>query len=80
MNLTSCVLPAQEEGDVEEGGEVGEELEGEHLDGEALLCGSKRASFLWSRWRTSQSSSTRDWKLQDGPGRNRPEEALNPKR
>lgn len=39
-------LPAQEEGHVEEGGEVGEELEGEHLDREALLCGSKRSRFL----------------------------------
>lgn len=41
-------LPAEKEGHVEEGGEVGEELEGEHLDREALLSGSKRARFLCS--------------------------------
>lgn len=41
-------LPAEKEGHVEEGGEVGEELEGEHLDREALLRGSKRPCFLCS--------------------------------
>lgn len=39
-------LPAKEKGYVEEGGEIGEELEGEHLDGETLFCGSKRPCFL----------------------------------
>lgn len=42
-------LPAEKEGHVEEGGEVGEELEGEHLDGEALLRGSERSRLLYLR-------------------------------
>lgn len=42
----TLVLPAKKEGHVEEGREIGEELEGEHLDCEALLRGSKRARFL----------------------------------
>ena len=35
----SMFSPAKKKGDVEEGGEVGEELEGEHLHCETLLCG-----------------------------------------
>lgn len=35
------LLPAKKKGYVEEGGEIGEELEGEHLDCETLFCGSK---------------------------------------
>lgn len=42
-------LPAEKEGHVKEGGEVGEELEGEHLHGEALLRGSKRSRLLYLR-------------------------------
>lgn len=49
-------LPAQKEGHVEEGGEVGEELEGEHLDREALLRGSKRSGFLYGRDTSCQAS------------------------
>lgn len=50
-------LPAEKEGHVEEGGEVGEELEGEHLDREALLRGSKRSCFLYSRDTSCQGSA-----------------------
>lgn len=39
--FTILFLPAKEKGDIEEGGEIGEELKGEHLDRETLLCGSK---------------------------------------
>ena len=47
--------PAEEKGHVEEWGEVGEELEGEHLDSETLLCGSEWSDFLW--WRKTDLRS-----------------------
>lgn len=40
LRLQSACLPAQEERCVDEGGEEGEELEGEHLDCEAALLTS----------------------------------------
>lgn len=54
--MTTLSLPAQKEGHVEERGEVGEELEGEHLDREALLRGSKRSRFLYPRETSGQGS------------------------
>lgn len=58
LEATACGCrdrPAKEEGDVKEGGEVGEELEGEHLDGEALLRGGKRSRFLCLRGEISSA-------------------------
>ena len=54
-------LPAEEEGDVKEGGEVGEELEGEHLDGEALLCGGEGSGFLWKKSVASVTGLKKRW-------------------
>lgn len=46
LHLQRVGVPAQEESHIEERGEQGEELEGEHLDSEAPLCGSIRVYLL----------------------------------
>lgn len=48
-------LPAKKKGHIEEWGEVGEELEGEHLYSETLLRSCKWSGFLW--WRQNQITS-----------------------
>ena len=45
-------VPAQEEGHIEKWWEESEELEGEHLDCEASLCGSEWVGLLWRHTRT----------------------------